>query len=150
MQGQRWSYKIHGKKIDQSPSGAVRGLFGETKPLNAYSNLLFVTSGNDIRGIYCEANHFAKKDTNNKQSVKLVSNIRELKSLVWFWSELQALRETKIQITIYVTSGTEDLLPMLCICDSEKEEDKFDDYPFLDRIEEEFPHITFVNERWAS
>lgn len=146
------------RKLAKSPGKTlnmkilVEGPYGETKPLKAHSNLLFVAGGSGIPGIYCEAAHFAKRGADNNQSVKLVWIIRELKSLSWFWTELQALRETKTQTTIYVTQpdsvqGSNELFPLLSYNDSEKGDEKSLEFSLFEKIQAEMPHITFIGGR---
>ncbi|PYD07639.1 hypothetical protein DND36_32070, partial [Pseudomonas savastanoi pv. glycinea] len=79
---------------------------------------MFLAGGNGIPGIYSEIYDLAKRSANNsKQMLKLVWIIREAKSISWMFEEMEALKHTKIQTTIYITrpdlGGNEDLSSML-------------------------------------
>lgn len=144
--------KVPGKTMTMKVG--VEGPYGETKSVKGHSNLVFLAGGSGIPGLYCEATHFAKKGAASNQVVKLVWIIREFKSLAWFWSELQALKDTKIQTTIYVTRydsdcGSEDLLPFLSCNESDKAEKNSTQDSILEEIEAQFPHITFIAGRPA-
>ena len=47
----------------------------------------------------------AKIGSASKQALKLIWIIREPRSLVWFWEDLQSLKDTKIETTIYVNKA---------------------------------------------
>ena len=64
-------------------------------------NVVFIAGGNGIPGIYSECVDLAKKSKN--QSIKLVWIIRHWKSLSWFTEELEYLKKTSVQTTVYVT-----------------------------------------------
>lgn len=130
----------------------VEGPYGETKPIKGHSNVVFVAGGSGIPGIYCEAVDLARKGASNKQAIKLIWIIRELKSLAWFWEELQALKDTKIDTTIYVTrpdilEGTDEFQSLVTAdSNSDKYEGK-DNLRIWDQLESELPHIQILEGR---
>ncbi|RCK55869.1 Ferric/cupric reductase transmembrane component 1 [Candida viswanathii] len=68
-------------------------------------NLVFIAGGNGIPGIYSECVDVAKRAKN--QSIKLVWVVRNWKSLAWFREELEYLKKTSINTTIYVTKPSD-------------------------------------------
>lgn len=82
---------------------AIEGSYGEKTPASRYDTAVFVAGGNGIPGIYAEVIDLAVKSNDLKQALKLVWVVREYKSLLWFYEELLALGDTKIETTIYVT-----------------------------------------------
>ena len=82
----------------------VEGSYGEPTPATNYDSLIFVAGGNGIPGIYAEAMH-ATERLKYGQFVKLIWVIREFKSIEWFENELQKLGDTKIETSVYITSG---------------------------------------------
>ncbi|CAI5756513.1 unnamed protein product [Candida verbasci] len=82
----------------------VEGPYGEATPAKYADTPVFVAGGNGIPGIYSEAIDIAKhlpKDSN--KVVKLTWIIREYSNLIWFYKELQALKNLNVQTTVYVT-----------------------------------------------
>lgn len=83
---------------------ALEGPYGEATPAKSYDTANFVAGGNGIPGIYSEVVDLARRSReNSKQHLKLTWIVREYKSLYWFYEELIALKDTKIETTIYVT-----------------------------------------------
>ncbi|KAK7680148.1 hypothetical protein QCA50_016875 [Cerrena zonata] len=83
---------------------ALEGPYGEATPAKTYDTANFVAGGNGIPGIYSEIVDLARRSReNSKQHLKLTWIVREYKSLYWFYEELIALKDTKIETTIYVT-----------------------------------------------
>lgn len=152
----------HPEKSIQMRIG-IEGPYGEPKPLKGYSNVVFIAGGNGIPGIFSEAMRCAKIGSASKQVLKLVWIIREPRSLVWFWEDLQSLKDTKIETTIYVTrpdsiGGSEELHSLVSAgTDSfEKEEkadasEKFTDngvpMTIVDQVRPKLPHVQFIEGR---
>lgn len=82
---------------------AIEGSYGESTAASRYDTAVFVAGGNGIPGIYSEVIDLALRAHDSKQSLKLVWIVREYKSLFWFYEELLALQDTKIETTIYIT-----------------------------------------------
>ena len=83
---------------------ALEGPYGEPTAARRYDSAVFVAGGNGIPGIYSEIHDLAVRSKSNiKQSLKLVWVVREYRSLYWFYEEILALKNTKINTTIYVT-----------------------------------------------
>lgn len=84
---------------------SLEGPYGEPTAVSKYSTAVFVAGGNGIPGIYSEVFDLARRSPDNiKQVLKLVWIVREYKSLYWFYEELVALKNTKIQTTVYITN----------------------------------------------
>lgn len=138
---------------------SVEGPYGEACPVEHHDNVVFVAGGNGIPGIFSEVYSLAKRSASNmQQHLKLIWILRDPLTLEWMWRELIALRETKIQTTIYITRPdaiTENLLEKMVTKESSKEEGssgeekdllKKDDN-VLDMLRAYFPHINFVQGR---
>ncbi|CUM52483.1 uncharacterized protein AC631_05820 [Debaryomyces fabryi] len=82
---------------------AIEGSYGESTAASRYDTAVFIAGGNGIPGIYAEVFDLAVRGNDLKQSLKLVWLVREYSSLFWFYEELLALQDTKIETTIYVT-----------------------------------------------
>ncbi|MDN5811099.1 MAG: ferric reductase-like transmembrane domain-containing protein, partial [Tetragenococcus koreensis] len=83
---------------------ALEGPYGEPTAAKRYDSAVFVAGGNGIPGIYSEIHDLAVRSKSNiKQSLKLVWVVREYRSLYWFYEEILALKNTKINTTIYIT-----------------------------------------------
>lgn len=83
---------------------AVEGPYGEPTPAKRFDSAVFVAGGNGIPGIYSEVSDLARRSKDNStQSLKLKWVVREYRSLYWFYEELLALKNTKIQTTVYIT-----------------------------------------------
>jgi predicted ferric reductase len=84
---------------------SLEGPYGGPTPSSKYDTAVFVAGGNGIPGIYSEVFDLAVRSPDNtKQALKLVWIVREYKSLYWFYEELCALKNTRIQTTIYITN----------------------------------------------
>jgi len=83
---------------------ALEGPYGESTAAKRYDSAVFVAGGNGIPGIYSEIHDLALRSKSNiKQSLKLVWVVREYRSLYWFYEEILALKNSKINTTIYIT-----------------------------------------------
>lgn len=123
----------------------VEGPYGETSVVSKHSSAVYVAGGSGIPGIYSEVHNMART---NIQQLKLVWIIREIKSIGWFWEELQALKNSKVQTTIYITRPeltADELVEMLDLSSSNSENKVSDkdekDEDLFARVEEEFPHF---------
>ncbi|KAL6450555.1 CFL1 Probable ferric reductase transmembrane component [Candida maltosa Xu316] len=82
----------------------VEGPYGESTPAKYADTAVFIAGGNGIPGIYSEIMDIARRVTcETKKKLKLIWVIREYKSLEWFAEELEILKNTTIETTIYVT-----------------------------------------------
>lgn len=83
---------------------AIEGPYGESTPAKRFDSAVFITGGNGIPGIYSEVYDLSRRSKDNsKQSLKLMWVVREYRSLYWFYEELLALKQTRINTTIYIT-----------------------------------------------
>ncbi|CUM64451.1 uncharacterized protein PRCAT00002055001 [Priceomyces carsonii] len=147
----------------------VEGPYGEASSARVYKNAVFMAGGNGIPGIYSEVCDLAKRDM--KQSLKLIWVIREWKSLSWFYDELKHLKDTKVQITIYVTRpaqvGALEYFKAIISdqssneledkekdlkCENEKEYDLSSSDPstnlaYIEAIKADLSHVTFMEGR---
>lgn len=80
---------------------SLEGPYGEPLAAYRYDTAVFAAGGNGIPGIYSEAMHCAKM--RRRQRIRLLWIIREYKLLFWFYKELMALKDTYIQMTVFVT-----------------------------------------------
>ena len=74
--------------------------------------LCFIAGGNGIPGIYSEIVDIANKQQLSKEEgckrrLKLIWVIRKCNMLLWFHNELANLKNTNIEVTIYVTQATQ-------------------------------------------
>ena len=83
----------------------IEGPYGEDTPAKYADTAVFIAGGNGIPGIYSEVYDIARRGKNQSSriSLKLMWVVREWKSLHWFYEELQSLKNTNIETTIYVT-----------------------------------------------
>lgn len=130
----------------------VEGPYGESKLLRGYSNVIFIAGGNGIPGIYNEITHLDKKNGTNKQVLKLVWIIREIKTLSCFWEHLQKLENTKIETTIYITkpetlNETEELYQLVSNETDSENKDKEKELSLLEQVKGRLPHIQFMEGR---
>lgn len=157
------------KKLSKLPGKSCRirvsveGPYGEPSAIKSHSTAVFLAGGNGIPGIYSEVVANAKKSRDANQTLRLIWIIRETKSIAWMYNELDALRTTKIQTTIYITQpdlGTASELRMMMTngaplesSDSNYEKYEKDDKilvegcGLLDALKENFPHIEFKEGR---
>ncbi|KAL6454293.1 CFL1 Probable ferric reductase transmembrane component [Candida maltosa Xu316] len=135
-------YKLLVKSPDQTTTirVGVEGPYGESSSGRYSDTAVFIASGNGIPGIYSELIDIAKHlSTETKQTLKLIWIIRNYNSLEWFAEELEALRGTPVETTIYVTRAEtiindDDSLSKL---KTEKEEENHGS------IKSRFDHIDF-------
>lgn len=151
-------------KLEKSPGRktvmrvAVEGPYGKPSPVAKHSSAVFVAGGSGIPGIYSEVVQLAKT---NIPLLKLVWILREVKSVTWFSDELHALKDSKVQTTIYITrpeidlpdqeteESSQDLIKASSRYneDTEKKEDLEKPLEFLLRAKRQFPQIEFKTGR---
>lgn len=102
--------KLLGEYLENHPERtahirvAVEGSYGGATPAFRYDTGVFVAGGNGIPGIYAEAIHAAEAlPPNSDRKIKLIWVVREYHSLLWFYDELISLKETPIEVEMYVT-----------------------------------------------
>lgn len=131
---------------------AVEGPYGAASPVERHSTVLFIAGGSGIPGIYSEANALWKKN-GNRQSIKLLWIVRELRSLAMFIHELRALVKHGIETTVFVTRPEihhgEELEKLFntdssSLADNQKEKDSIRDISIIERLQEELPHVEFT------
>ena len=131
----------------------VEGPYGEPSSAGRNcKNVVFVAGGNGIPGIYSECVDLAKKSKN--QSIKLIWIIRHWKSLSWFTEELEYLKKTNVQSTIYVTQP-QDCSGLECFehdVSFEKKSDEKDSvessqYSLISNIKQGLSHVEFIEGR---
>lgn len=141
----------------------VDGPYGEPCPVSKHSSAIFLAGGNGIPGMFSEVYDLAKRSADNsKQMLKLIWVIREAKSVAWMFEELEALRNTKVQTTIYITKpepiASQELQAMISGSpsdtsssldqdekskDSEKKEHVFEQVDVVEQLRDRFPYINF-------
>ncbi|RCK65214.1 putative ferric reductase transmembrane component [Candida viswanathii] len=100
---------------------AVEGPYGEATAARYADSAVFIAGGNGIPGIYSEVMDMARRVLADSSKVmKLIWVTRDYSSLTWFHEELEALKDTNIQTTLYVTR------PELSSSDTNSEEKKMD------------------------
>ncbi|RCK57729.1 putative ferric reductase transmembrane component [Candida viswanathii] len=107
-------YQYLAKQPDQSASirVGVEGPYGEPTAARYADSAVFIASGNGIPGLYSEIMYGARKLLSTSQrAMKLIWIIREYSTLAWFQEELESLKDTNIQATIYVTKPELGMLP---------------------------------------
>lgn len=84
---------------------AVEGSYGEATPAHRYDSSVFFAGGNGIPGIFAEAVEVVEshRKSLSTRKVKLIWVVRDYASLLWFYDELNSLREMAIDTEIYVT-----------------------------------------------
>lgn len=134
----------------------VEGPYGEACPVEHHDNVVFVAGGNGIPGIFSEIHTLAQRSANNtKQQLKLLWILRDALTLEWMWKELHAIKNTKIQMTIYITrpdaSDADNLLEKMNSADGslsdEKEISPKKEGDILSMLREHFTHIQFKEGR---
>lgn len=144
----------------------VEGPYGGPCLVGRYSNVVYLAGGNGIPGMFAEAYHTAKKAIASKQKIKLIWVICDAKSVSWMFEELEALKNTKVQTTIFITKpgfrASKELHSMIAgvNSDSASSLDKDDNskisdkrvhvYEYEDVIQQLrifFPHISFKTGR---
>ncbi|CAH2351125.1 ferric reductase transmembrane component 3 [[Candida] railenensis] len=95
---------------------SLEGPYGEPTPARVYDSAVFIAGGSGIPGIYSEVLDLATKAAQDtSKALKLHWVIKDYHSIFWFYDEILALKNSKIDCTIHVTR------PTLC-ADSEQEE----------------------------
>ncbi|KAF8000665.1 hypothetical protein HF325_004454 [Metschnikowia pulcherrima] len=114
----------------------VEGPYGESSSVKSHDNVCHV---------------LALKYAAAKQKVKLIWVLRELLTVEWIWDELHALKNTKVQTTIYITqpeANADVLLERMAISDGSSTEEKDsvtkEGKGVLEMLQEYYPHVTFV------
>ncbi|RCK62338.1 putative ferric reductase transmembrane component [Candida viswanathii] len=99
----------------------VEGPYGETSDARKSDTIVYIAGGNGIPGMYSEATHLASRysTTKSAKKVKLYWVVREFRSLNWFFDELDKLRRSPIETTIYITqpnnaTAIEELAARVC------------------------------------
>ncbi|EGW35514.1 uncharacterized protein SPAPADRAFT_131789 [Spathaspora passalidarum NRRL Y-27907] len=88
----------------------VEGPYGEATPAKYSDKAVFIAGGNGIPGVYSEIFDIGlRAPKESKQVLKLIWVIREYASLTWFHDELMRLKNTNIDITVYVTRPGDNL-----------------------------------------
>lgn len=98
-------YRYLSKQMDNSAPirVMVEGPYGLRIPLRHYSSLVLIAGGTGIPGLYSEALDILKTDVD--QRIKLYWIVRHYQSIEWFYEELQALRNTRVEPVVYVTQA---------------------------------------------
>lgn len=97
-------YQYLSKQPDQSAviKCSVDGPYGYRSSVNRFENILLLAGGNGIPGLFAEAFDIVKRGM-QKDSIKLYWVIRHYRSIEWFYSELMSLKNTSVQVVVYVT-----------------------------------------------
>lgn len=80
----------------------IEGCYGEEACVTRHSSVVYMAGGHGFPGIYSEAAEEAKHSP-EKQRIKLIWSMRDLRPLLMVWEELRSLAQTKIETTIYVS-----------------------------------------------
>lgn len=98
-------YRYLSKQMDNSApiKVMVEGPYGNRIPLRHYSSLVLIAGGTGIPGLYAEALDILRTDVD--QRIKLYWIVRHYQSIEWFYEELQALRNTRVEPIVYVTQA---------------------------------------------
>lgn len=101
----------------------LEGQYGEAAPVKYHSSAVFIAGGNGVPGLYSEIVELLKNPIKD-QRIKFYWVIREHRSLLWFYSELMALKDSRVEIVIYVTntSSTEYFKDLHDMAGEEKDE----------------------------
>ncbi|KAL6454355.1 CFL1 Probable ferric reductase transmembrane component [Candida maltosa Xu316] len=82
----------------------VEGPYGEPSGVKKSQTAVFIAGGNGIPGMYSEVTHLARQFSNkSSKRLKLYWVVREYRSVYWFYDELEQLRNTNIETTVFVT-----------------------------------------------
>lgn len=130
----------------------IEGPYGEARALKGYSTAVFIAGGNGIPGIYNEITHLDKRNGSEKQILKLIWIVREIKTLSWFWEHLQRLESTKIETTVYVTkpdclNETEELYQIISDNSDSEKKIRESEISLLEQVKLRFSHIDFKEGR---
>ncbi|CAH2351127.1 ferric reductase transmembrane component 4 [[Candida] railenensis] len=83
---------------------SLEGPYGEPTPARAYDSAVFIAGGNGIPGVYSEVLDLAMRATvSSKKALKLHWIVKDYNSIFWFYDEILALSNTKVQCTIHIT-----------------------------------------------
>lgn len=136
----------------------VEGPYGEACPVEHHDSAVFVAGGNGIPGIFSEVYGLSRRSVNNeKQRLKLHWILRDMLTIEWVWEELSALRQTKIEATIYITrpevSAAAVLYERINSVDmnssqeKEKDSDTKEKGDLLEMLRAHFPHVAIKTGR---
>lgn len=134
----------------------VEGPYGGSNHVKKHDNVVFVAGGNGISGIFSECYALAKKSAeNSKQKIKLIWVLREFQTLEWIWKELDALKNTKINATIYITRPEVGDVSVILGHLEAKEDSSLDEKDLVsndtedivDLLRTNFPHVRFETGR---
>lgn len=149
------------KKLLVAPNRTIRmrvcveGPYGETTPAVRYNTAVYFAGGIGITGLYCEAVDIAKKNI-EKQSIKLHWVIRDYSTVTAFSDELEALKNTKIETSVYVSRPSETVQYYEFekdLSSVEKDEKKSLDNSSIEKpsnievLKNKFSHINFIEAR---
>ncbi|RCK60570.1 putative ferric reductase transmembrane component [Candida viswanathii] len=140
-------YQYLAKQPSQTASirVAVEGPYGEPTPARYADTAVFIAGGNGIPGVYSEMMHMARRAlAGSKKVMKLIWVIRDYSALAWFEEELETLKSTAIQTTIYVTRAHQLTLSH---DDDKKLEGKDATDDDKDSIKSKLSHIEFKEGR---
>ncbi|RCK65215.1 Ferric/cupric reductase transmembrane component 1 [Candida viswanathii] len=123
----------------------VEGPYGEPTPARYADSAVFIAGGNGIPGIYSEVMDLGRRvPVSTKKVIKLIWIIRDYSGLTWFHEELEALKNTSIQATLYVTR------PELSSSDNNSEDKQIeskDNETGAESIKSGLSHIEFRESR---
>lgn len=103
----------------------LEGPYGEAAPVEKHESAVFIAGGNGIPGLYSEVIELLKHERQKegtettallesgrrgRQVIKLYWIIRDYRTLEWFYEEFMAIKDSKVQIVVYVTKSTEEEL----------------------------------------
>lgn len=131
----------------------VEGPYGDALSLLRHGSAVFIAGGNGIPGLYSEMTHLVRKTAETKQKVRLYWVVRELRSLAWFYPELVALKGTKVETTIYVTSQSMsesgELQSLIGSTPDEKEKDEKESLSssLFESVRAVLPHVSIIEGR---
>ncbi|KAG7191452.1 uncharacterized protein KQ657_003128 [Scheffersomyces spartinae] len=88
---------------------SVEGPYSEPCQYKRTECVSFIAGGNGIPGLYSEVTHLAKKRQPSKGKLKLHWIIRDYGSIMWFYEQLEALKDVQVETTIYLTKPSQTL-----------------------------------------
>lgn len=129
---------------------SVEGPYGETSPVKAHSDVVYVAGGNGIPGLYSELVNAAR--TGAKQRLRLVWIIREMRTLSWFHKELMALKDLNVEATVFVTrpdlhENADELVQAIKHSESEDADSEKETKDVLALTKQDLAHIDFIEQR---
>lgn len=146
--------KLPGKST--SMRVCVEGPYGFSAPVTKHSDVEFLAGGSGIPGLLSELQELLRRSPDSKQRLKFSWIIREVKSIAWMYSEFVKLKDTRTELTVYITrpdllEGSDELASLFTSSDSdsnkEKDVEKVRSGDVLENLHAEFPNIRFVEGR---